>query len=672
MKPLNLETCARRVFLCEAHSMDNLPVEILTLVLSFSDPFTLRQAPLVCHLWNDILRDDTVWMQMYHMIYPYHDFISITNDTYRHELIKRSEMIRTYQKDPNTVNGYFLGTGGTNLNNVMATIGLPIRSSNHLLVDWSKQKIFSLDIPNDCLLFCDMRKGKNFQNVYDFTPEGVTCYDWNIKYVSFGRWDGSIGIGQIGVKGLVLTKINIHKLGGTQKINCLHTCHFNGIGDMVLSIDDAGLIKLWDIKNEKIVWSFELELPPTTSLSFKKVHSNCKDKVLVVLSTGEIYCIDTNFKDSHEGEVKLIGKVNPDTFDNQKLVIDYGGQGVIVWNENELLIYNLNTRTISGSTDNLHDHQSELLRKFTPPLGKLIIKFVIPESFNLLSARNLETIGNEPLIIAVCLNDGQIVILNARDTQWEMRPITTITPRFLNEKDAHLVEIRDDRVSQVASLAINGTVCIVANHLGKVEIFDLMNGKFLRIAINKLTNNRLNQLKHFITEQGGNILKIDQNHPRGLLIIGPYVQYFCLGEDTPDINKRKKNIKGNKNKSKGDLNSIRLNFDDYHYQLEQEELKNAEQRDIIEKFGVGSSATDLDGEVDEEMQLAMAMSLSEQQEQPVAISDDESYEDHRNLIEKLPEDDDEEEALLRSVMEMSLREAQQQQQFDEQEWQHLT
>lgn len=666
----------------------DLPLEILIQILSHVDPLTLRTTPQVCKLWHDILNDDAVWMAIFKLTFPFSStkgFSSIARShNYRNELLIRSHILHEYHKGRTTSQGYFISPSS---HSVQLATGapvpvplrantLPVRTSESLHVDWSKNKLMVLDIPQDTLISCQLRNGKTSNAVQDFVPEGVTCFDWNPKFVAFGRWNNSLADGFIDYKGLLLSKIHVHDHNeqlnrNRSRITSVAICQSNEPTTSIVqnqsmnnnnkklkfinhspvlapvsnnliigksgkintfTSDESGEILGWDVRSGDVIWSYNFPIGEQGT-QIRKLASDGKSILIVILDNGEIWSIDGIFdKNSDEVSLTKVGRFNTENgMDNKRIHIDYGGGNIIIWNEIEVLVFSF--------THNSVDHSEA--RRYIPPDGLLISHLSIEDNGKIYTPRDESIVGNDPLLTAVCLNNGNIHVINTRDSEWDMIPVSIITPHFLSENDSFQIEILDDRISQVASVAINSLVVVASNHLGKVEIFDVMTGSYLRTALSKLSMTRLNQLSHFIREQGGNVLKIDERGSRGVLIIGSYVQYFCFGEDVSFIDQQKRNKKG-KNKSKSSMNTIKNNLDDYEYQLEFDELNLNKRLNNIEKFN-GTQEDD-----DHELQMAMAMSLSlnnSQVELPVDTSDDQRR------------DTDDEEEIMKRALELSLREA---------------
>lgn len=674
----------------------DLPLEILIQILSYVDPQTLRAAPQVCKLWHDILNDDAVWMAIFKLAFPItanRGFSSIARShSYRNELLIRSHILHEYHKGRTITQGYFISPSS---HSVQLATGapvpvplrantLPVRTAESLHVDWIKNKLMVLDIPQDTLISCQLRNGKTSNAVQDFVPEGVTCFDWNSKFVAFGRWDNSFANGFIDYKGLLLSKIKVHKppqLQGNserRRINCVSIVESNEPTTSIVqnqsmnkklkfinsspvltpvsnnpsfgktgkintfTSDELGVILGWDVKSGDVIWSYNFPIIEESGSQIRKLASDGKSILIVILDNGEIWSIDGIFnKNSNETNLAKIGTFNiHNGFNNKRIHIDYGGRNVIVWNENEVLVFSF---TPSGV-----DHAEA--RRYLPPMGLLISRLSFEDNGKIYTKRDESIVGNDPLLTAICLNNGHIQVINTRDSEWEMTPLSIIIPHFLSENDSFQIELLDDRISQVASVAINSLVVMVSNHLGKVEMFDVMTGTYLRTALTKLSITRLNQLGHFIREQGGNVLKIDERGSRGILIIGSYVQYFCFGEDISFIDQQKRNKKG-KNKSKSSLNTIKNNLDDYEYQLEFDELNLNKRFNNIEKF----NGIQHEGDADDELQMAMALSLSlnNSQLELTNPSNEEKGHDYDDDDDDGDDDDDD----LKKAMKLSLHES---------------
>lgn len=655
----------------------DFPLEILIHILAYVDPVTLRSAPLVCKLWHDVLNDDAVWMAMFKLSFPgtSRGFSSVARShNYRNELLVRGHLLHEYRKGRTTSQGYFVSPSA---HSVQLATGapvpvplrantLPVRSNEALHVDWAKNKLTVLDVPQDTIVSCQLRNGKTSSAVQDFVPEGVTCYDWNAAVVVFGRWDGSLACGLIDYKGLLLAKVRIFPgvaqgpHGGNPRaritavaISMIHepaTTIVRGaklsspalapmsnrpsIGKAgkanAFSADERGLLRAWDVKTGNILWEHPLDL--AEGVQVRKLASDGRSLLVAVLDNGTILSVDGVFSKERHITCTKVGQFSVDDgFDNTRVVVDYGGRGVIVWNAREVLVFGVGG--VNGLQETEAESHSEA-RRYVPPAGLHITQLALEDNLKTYTIRDEEIVGGDPLLAGVCLNNGHIHVINVRDALWEMAPLSIVVPNFLTETGP-LVEIVDERVSLVAGLTINALVVLVSNHLGKVEVFNVVSGEYMRTALPRLSNTRLTQLQHFVREQGGNVVRVDERGTRGVLVVGPYVQFFTFGDDTSLVDARRKRKGGNK--SKASQNEIKNELDDYEYLLERGDLMRT-------RFGARSEPPDSD----EDIQMAMALSLSLNNSQvaltPEGVNADEN------------DDDDED---LRRAMEMSLRESSQ-------------
>lgn len=648
-------------------SLNGFPLEVLIIVLSYVDPLTLHNVPLVCKTWNNILRDDTIWNAIFKLQYPYKGeiFPSVTRSTqFRTELLHRTQLRYNYRR-------------GRLLTQQYATSHMVSGSS--IAIDWGRNKLTIIDVPRSAILTCDIRNGKSTKFTTDFVPEGVTSYDagstsgslHGSRVLVFGRWDGSVSGALIDWKGLVLS--DIHNWGSMPggRVTCVTACVNSSISTNAIteksnslpplssltlsssssvssstttlsshlrrngsappsssshnvlmksgmigafSADETGLISGWDIRTGECLCSYK----SSVDSKIIKLQSDGKTTVIILYQNGEIWALYNVFEALKRADVELTqGKIGKIPLDRNGLItsnifIDYGSESVTVWNEIELLVLSYGKNASEASTQFIgHDH----INTYNPPEGALINSVSFECNDKLFLKRNSQIVGSDPLLAAVCLNNGAIEILNVREpsSSTKLKPLNTIVPNFLNEHESNLtVNYLDPHVSAVASVCLNSLVVAVSSHLGKVELFDVMTGEYLRTVIDRVGKKKLQELEGMLPNRLTNSyikLYLDDSTTRGVLIIGSHIQYFLCGgpKNGDEALNGKKKVKTGKRGSdkKGDIHEdVKHSLHAY----EEEKMQKKKERDMLAKYN-GETLEDENDQLN--MAIVMSMSLNE-------------------------------------------------------------
>lgn len=647
-------------------NLNGFPLEVLIIVLSYVDPLTLRNIPLVCKTWNSILQDDTIWNAIFKLQYPYKReiFSSVTRSTqFKTELLHRTQLRYNYRR------GRLLTQQYTTNHFV---------SGSSIAIDWSRNRLTIIDLPRSAILTCDIRNGKSPKFATDFVPEGVTSYDagntsgslHGSRVLVFGRWDGSVSGALIDWKGLVLS--DVHNWGSMSggRVTCVTACvnssistnfaaekkaNLPPISSLTLSspssissstttlsstlkkniitsppssshniltksgmagafsADETGTINAWDIRTGECLCEYK------TAVNSKiiKLQSDGKTAVIVLFQNGELWLLRNVFGSLKGDDVKVkFEKIGQVPFDRNGLItlnlfIDYGGESVVVWNEIEVLV--LSYSNISEASRQVQNHDNII--SYTPPERTLISSVSFESNDKLFIKRDPKIVGSDPLLAAVLLNNGIVDVINIREppSSTALEPINTIVPKFLSEHESGVsMNYSDTRTSPVASVCLNSLVLAISNHLGKVELFDVMTGEYLRTAIDRVGKKKLQELEGLLPNRLINSsikVYLDDSSTRGVLIIGSHIQYFLCGgpkngDDATGVKKKTKSGKRGNDK-KGDFSEdMKHSMSVY----EEEKMQKKKERELLAKY----NGEGLDDEKDQlNMAIVLSMSLNE-------------------------------------------------------------
>lgn len=683
-------------------NVNSLPTEILIVILSYTDPLTLENIPLVCKTWYNILKDDTIWNSIFKLQFPFNSqiFPSISrSNNYKTELIIRSHLIHNFKRGKLLNNHY-------KINHII--------TNSSISIDWFRNKLTIIDIPRDTIISFDLRNGKSQKFLNDFQPQGITSYDAGTSSNSilgsrcliFGRWDGSVYGALIDYKGLILSDLHKWNEVSNNRITCVTSClnisnsinnmtinnntnsmKFNNYIDRIkinnndtshnqliksgsigaFSCDESGMIFGWDIRNGDCLFKLKLFNENNKVI---KLQSDGKTILICLLENGEIWVIKNIFKSLRDNSIKIekfkIGIIPFDRYNSilLNLFVDYGNETVTIWNELNLIIY-------SFSIDNLLNLNLNNKLIYEPPIDTLISSVIFENNSKMFIKRDLNIVGSDPLLASIVLNNGIINIINIRETLSThlLKPINLkpIMAKFLMEND-HINYFNnfntnlDLNISPIASVSINSVFIAIASHLGKVEIFDLMTGEYLRTVIDKIGKKKFQELENITPIRiFNNLIKlyIDENLTRGLLIIGNYLQYFLCGNSKDDNNFNKRNDKKFNNKKfidkKGDsIHDIKDSIG--NYQIEKDE--NDKEKQLLIKY---NGNTDIIHNDEDELNLALVMSLS--------MNDNSNDIENSSEFSPINDDDHDMDEDLRLAIELS--KAENYREIDEEQWEEF-
>lgn len=655
--------------------LDEFPTELLVLILSYVDPLTLAELPLVCKKWYVLLNSDMIWHEIFKIQYPKKSvFSTITRSRfYKTELLHRTNMKHEYKR-------------GKLLNNTFEIRNLV--GTHTLNMDWSRNKLISIDVENDRISSCEISSGKMSNEFYKYIPATYQIYDagfsqtnvYGTRAIIYGSQDGTVSGTIVDWKGLLVSDVtkwgnmddhfvtavcvcinanpsstkdyekNVPSIAsltkpkpkkkvlvmnsnsgiklGNLSTKALHTTLTKSGTIGAFSVNAEGKLWGWDIRTGEVLCKLQLPTFPPMNEAFDciiKVLSDGKTAAVCIASCGDIWVIKNIFnmmKDEKcEATYHKIGQIpqrDPFTF-WKNVFVDYGNESVIAWNDFELMVYSFKESVLKEDEYNCD------VAIYTPPTDTNISLVSFEANATPFLKRDENIVGSDPLYAAIALTDGSVEIVNVRESAATLTPTlpNPIKPKFLKEFYKTNKYVISESMGPIAAIALSSMVLAVSNHEGKVEIFDLLSGEFLRIATDKLSNKRLAWVQFCQPQRIRNRLvqlSLDQNTPRGLVSVGPYIQYFTIGEgkrnEAKESERRKRNWKRIGKASYCD--EVNFHLDNY----ETEVANKKKDKVLLNKYNGSHTLTE-----EEELLLVTSMSL----ETAPAEQDDEVDELERAL-----------------------------------------
>ncbi|TID18659.1 hypothetical protein CANINC_003833 [Pichia inconspicua] len=641
----------------EPAKFDDFPPELMVLILSYVDPLTLIQLPLVCKKWYNLLKSDMIWHEIFKIQYPMKTvFSSITRSRlYKTELLHRTNMKHEYKR-------------GKLLNNTFEINNLV--GSHTLSMDWNRNKLFAIDVENDRISSCEISSGKMSNEFSKYIPATYQSYDagfsetnvYGTRAIIYGSQDGTVSGTIVDWKGLLVSDVkkwgnmddkfvtavcvcinatsstnkdyekNLPSISsltktkpkkkvlvinsnsgiklGNNSCKTLHTTltKTGSIGAFSVNID--GKVWGWDIRTGEILCKLQLPTFPRITEDFDfiiKVVSDGKTALVCIAGNGDIWIIKNIFnmiKDVKcQATYHKIGQIPQRDSSSfwKNIFVDYGNESVIIWNDWELLVYSYKESVLSGE-----EYISDVA-VYTPPEGTNISLVSFEANATPFLKRDERIVGSDPLYGAIALTDGSVEIVNVRDCSSLLTSTlqNPIKPKFLKEfYKTNKYEISES-MGPIAAIALSSMVLAVSNHEGKVEIFDLLSGEFLRIATDKLSYKRLSWIQFCQPQRVRNRLiqiSLDQNSPRGLVSVGPFIQYFTIGEGKRNAMKESERRKRNWKRLGKASYCDEINFHLNNYETEVENKKK--NLNLLDKYNGSHDLTE-----EEELLLITSMSL---------------------------------------------------------------
>ncbi|GME94032.1 unnamed protein product [Ambrosiozyma monospora] len=324
-------------------------------------------------------------MQIFRIRYPLvpSHFSSIARThQWREELIKRELLLKNWRK-------------GKGFQNTFTLNDLLFVSDLH--ADFQNNRMLAFDTHTGRLLTCNINNGSSMDSNISSVPSGTTSYDISKHFIFYGRWDGKVFGSLINHKNILMSGIkefqNPQHQGMITAIHLIKT-DLAKQGKMGgFSGDQHGNLRGWDLKKGEKMLSLNI-----SSLPLVKIESNGKDVIVVLSNNGDLFIIDNVFNlfDPSPKVTKLYHFENEEEDDqiSTKMIVDYGGQKIILYNNHKLEI-------ISYASDNFGNYCTLVLE-----LNESIYKASLEQNNTQFSVQDKDMVGGDPLMMGVLLRSA--------------------------------------------------------------------------------------------------------------------------------------------------------------------------------------------------------------------------------------------------------------------------
>ncbi|VEU21822.1 DEKNAAC102526 [Brettanomyces naardenensis] len=668
----------------------DLPTELLIQIFSHLDPASLRRIALVCRSWNKLASDNAVWCQIFqarfHRVGATFSSLART-PAWRTELIYRESLVKTWRRGRSTRRTYSLAQGLAQTSNLFADFA----RDRLVAFDANSGRLLGCHLDSGhgaSAALCAIPGGTT---AYAAGPHFLLFGRWD------GSVYGSlvdhrnillVGLHELGhggphhlamVTAAHVCSGDIGKAGTVGAFTGDQEGRVLGwdvrTGECVMDIpppsdpalsDGGGMETDSVIQEEEVVptgattGSSISPLPPSPALSAAasaptSALAAASSATIPLSSAGSSLSVATTPASIPSSRLSPITRMDSDghsllilnslghlwyvslsqlqsipsyicTFDtpltatsiSTNMLVDYGGENVVLYDDRRLEIHSFNSSSISV----LH---------LDP--GEQIYRAALEDNNHRFLKQNDRIVGKDPLLMAILLRSGRVLIVNVRERQFHIIPITSFFPQMISE-------MVPDNTPPISAITLNALVVLVGSRDGQVEMYDVMTGEFCRKVSERLGKKLLISVGRAEPIPVSNII-VDEKLAVGVITYGPIVQFFKFGDFYRDL-ERKSRKKAFSKDRKGTTDELRIRMDDYQYQLDEENSAY----DLVAKYNGDSSENP-----DEEMQMALALSVSMEN----------SRDNSRYGGEEGPAEDEE----LRKAIELSEREQREKKSVDE-------
>ncbi|KAH3667339.1 hypothetical protein OGAPHI_002988 [Ogataea philodendri] len=452
--------------------------------------------------------------------------------------------------------------------------------------DFHTSRLLSLNKNTGNLVTCNLNNGANVDTQHSTIPSGTTAYALGQHSIVFGRWDSKVYGSLVNHKNILLPGVKEYR--GTGHRGMVTSVHVN-VSELgkegkigALTGDENGNLVGWDVKK-----GVQTAVCHVCDGSIAKIKSNYKDVVVVLDGDGAIYIIRNLFSvfesTPQVDKLDVSLDLDPNHLVSLKVYVDYGDCNVILIDENRLEIVS---------------YRDRLVRRLSTV--EPIYRASLEQNSVATTKRDVDLVGSDPLLLALLLRSGKVLVVNVRSYEYEIRPLLEFVPKLAFEDDDYQRVVHTNAnfdLPALSEVAVNSLVLAVGSYNGKVELYDVNTGEFFRkIAVKP--NTKLLQL------MGNQLLGIfnitlHQNLSAGIISYGSVVHFFKFGDFYKDLESKRK--KKNFKERKYSNNHLKEAIKDYEFDQDE----HVETLSRIDKYN-GSQLEDSD----EELQMALALSMS--------------------------------------------------------------
>lgn len=700
-------------------SLANLPTELLIQVFSHLDPQTLQEMGLVCHSWHNLIKDNTVWYRVFVARYPRAVPVfsaTLRTKSWRRELIHRDELLCAWTRGRSSVRTYSLARDLSRPSSVLADfqrgrmLAYDATMGGLLTCDLSSGRGIShalCAIPAGCTTYSVGRHfmifGRWDGSVYGSLLErkNILCAGMRRLQTAPGRHSGLITASAVcrgdlpkqGIPGAFTGDINgtIHAWD-VRTGECLARIALGadrratGVAQAPTDASSTNVPTEAPSPNAPTdasstnaptahaptahahTRSFRQQPSslsqndiPSSQNAIVRLESDGRRYLIALLSSGKVYLIENIFS-MHEkagsapqitniGQFKSQGlSADPSSWVGVQMCTDYGGQNVVVFNQSRLEVFSF-------------DGESSSVLALAP--AQQISIAALECGGHAMVARERSVVGGDPLLMAVVLRSGEVLIVNVRAGIFNLQPMTRIEPQLLCAwRDAE--EVPDPGTAPITAVALNGLVVVVGSRDGAAEMYDVMSGEFCR-RVSDGPSRKMRAGAGGAVIAGGagragapllpvSTIILDDKTASGVLELGPVIQFFEFGDHYGQRHKNEhQNAKKNRQREKKAAeDEIKSRVRDYEYQEEQREREY----DMVAQYNGddSSSAEQL------EMALALSASIQSSEQGENCVGEGDLTPEEMRQIERM----EREEERQRQARARVLREAQQAREADEQ------
>lgn len=544
-------------------TINDLPTETLLDIFSYLSPIELKDLRLVCRKWNHAVSDKASWIRAFRNRFGTGQvFASVTgSEKWIPEYFGRVGTLKKWAKAKATAKLYML------VNSEFAQL-------DHVQADFIHDRLMTYCLYTGTVAMCSLTLGKN----QVFIPESslfsrFTCFDANWNYLCVGKDTGEIHLRNLmtatATSSNRLSVTTISEASGRRVTGVKINSEFDKHKEKpdLLSVDINGLLLFWNLSGKL------LHLVGLDDNVFW-IDSDFKTSVVAVSKT-QVYVVDFASR-----QLKIKHSHGFDLSERPVAMhVDFGDDNVVICDAQHARVFHF----YEEGQETKH-----FVSEAKAPQGEQIIGGTLQQLNHEDKRRNVDVAGGDGRLYGLTFSDGSVATFNLRETSSEIVYNTRIMP------------FTDDRsyvgVPRFTKIALNSAVVAIGASPNWIHIYDAHSGEYLRECLTvskKLTRDGLPPILS---------IRFAPNQQAGVVVSGDIVQYFKFGEAAL-ASKKKPNVPqvSEANTKRARQQHIKAQVEEY----ERQEHHRKEASFIADKY----NGTEFDSE-QEELRMAMALSVS--------------------------------------------------------------
>ncbi|CDK30001.1 unnamed protein product [Kuraishia capsulata CBS 1993] len=448
---------------------------------------------------------------------------------------------------------------------------------SRIAVDFANERLFCSSMAHGGFTVSDLKSNKEPLFIR-CAQSGFTSFDFGKNGMAMGKWDGSVTI-----RLFQSDKNDLLSDGSADMITatCVAKGHLPGHQGTVgcLTGDSQGWLKAWDMRFCQRLNVLRVGTEPIVAIV-----SDFDGNVLVKDATSRVFAIH-NF-----GTPRQLFYGEPSAF-VEFAAVDYGGRRVVINAGAYVAICSFDQSTFGQTTT------------YIP--SSTVFKVAIDENSASRRPTSHPIAGADSCMCAILEKSGMVVIIDLRD-------LSTVVRTQFGPRASDVAKVEAGESPPVCSICVNSVVCLLGFYNGYVAVHSSVTGEFMRSASVRIPK-RLVNYRNTNIAVANVAIDPDASSARGVFSCGSCIQYFEFGHAPRKQREKRGFVRGGTtDKRDGLLSKMRQEYDDYQHLNHEQELQDAR----FETFN---------GDVGSDIELEMAIALSQSIQQPSRTSDEDDH-----------------------------------------------